>query len=89
MKIKEIEVKVPLYKHKKKGLPYDYDLNIYRGCSHGCVYCYGRKSHKYLDSDNFEEDIFVKINIAEKLDEYLANNHLKNKTSYLFLCYGF
>jgi DNA repair photolyase len=78
MKIKEIKAKVPLYKHKKKGLPYDYDLNIYRGCSHGCVYCYGRKSHKYLNSDNFEKDIFVKTNIAEKLDEYLKNNSLKN-----------
>lgn len=78
MRIKVIETKVPLYKHKKRGLPYDYDLNIYRGCSHGCVYCYGRNSHKYLGSDNFEKDIFVKINIAEKLDEYLTNNNLKN-----------
>jgi len=76
LNIKEIEAKVPLYKHKKRGLPYDFDLNIYRGCSHGCYYCYGRKSHKYLSSDNFEEDIFVKTNIAKLLDSYLANNNL-------------
>jgi len=79
LKIKEIKAKVPLYKHKKRGLPYDFDLNIYRGCSHGCIYCYGRKSHQYLGSDNFEEEIFVKTNIAVKLDEYLAENNIRDQ----------
>jgi len=76
VKINEIKAKVPLYQHKKRGLPYDYDLNIYRGCSHGCIYCYGRKSHQYLNSDDFEKEIFVKVNIAEKLDQYLTNHDL-------------
>lgn len=78
MKIREIKAKVPLYQHKKRGLPYDYDLNIYRGCSHGCVYCYGRKSHKYLGSNNFDTEIFVKTNIAEQLDDFLNNNDLND-----------
>ncbi len=78
MKIREIKVKVPLYQHKKRGLPYDYDLNIYRGCSHGCIYCYGRKSHRYLGSNDFEAEIFVKTNIAEQLDDFLNNNDLKD-----------
>lgn len=73
MKITEIDCKEALNELKRRGLPYKYDLNIYRGCSHDCKYCYAKKSHKYLGSDNFEGEIFVKTNVAESLDRQLSS----------------
>lgn len=77
MSCKEIIVKEALHKLSRRGLPYEYDLNIYRGCSHNCKYCYAVKSHKYLGDIDFNKDIVVKTNIAEALDEQLSKNILK------------
>ena len=60
-----------LYRHKKRGLPYRWDLNIYRGCTHNCRYCYSVKSHKYLTDD--PDTIFAKTNVAEALDRELSS----------------
>lgn len=56
----------------KRKIPYGWDLNIYRGCGHGCKYCYAIYSHQYLRSDGFYDDIHVKTNIVEKLEEELS-----------------
>lgn len=72
MAVNEIYSKSALYKLNRRGLPYKYDLNIYRGCTHNCKYCYAVKSHKYMGSNEFSKDIFVKKNIAELLDQELA-----------------
>lgn len=79
MKFTEITTKEALHKLNRRGLPYKYDLNIYRGCSHGCKYCYAVKSHEYFQSNNFEREIFVKTNIAEALDEALSSPSWKNE----------
>ncbi|MEI6093299.1 MAG: radical SAM protein [bacterium] len=71
--IKNIIVKEPLNKIDSDWLPYNWDLNIYRGCSHTCRYCYALYSHKYLESENFFGDIFVKTNIAQALDRKLSS----------------
>jgi DNA repair photolyase len=68
---RDYKCKEALYYLKRKGLPYSFDLNIYRGCSHNCQYCYARKSHKYLNSKDFESEIFVKTNVAEVLEKEL------------------
>lgn len=34
-----------------RRLPYHWDLNVYRGCTHGCRYCFAMYSHKYMGSD--------------------------------------
>ncbi len=65
---KEIRVKSPLNKLKRK-IPYGWDLNIYRGCQHGCWYCYALYSHEYLGSGDFYRDIHVKVNIVEELEK--------------------
>ena len=45
--ISEISCTTALNKLKRK-IPYGWDLNIYRGCSHHCKYCYAIYSHEYL-----------------------------------------
>lgn len=75
----DYKCKEALYQLKRKGLPYSFDLNIYRGCSHNCQYCYARKSHKYLNSKKYESDIFVKTNISEVLEKELKRGKTGGK----------
>ncbi len=54
---------------------FDYGLNPYRGCEHGCVYCYARPTHSYLGLSpglDFETRIVAKRNIAAVLARELA-----------------
>lgn len=69
----EINAQQALHKLNKKMLPYSYDLNIYRGCTHGCKYCYATRSQKYLQNIGNEDDVFVKTNIVEVLERELAS----------------
>ncbi len=51
-------------------VPFDLSINPYQGCEHGCVYCYARPSHSYLDLSpglDFETQIFFKPNAAARL----------------------
>jgi DNA repair photolyase len=54
-----------------KGMPFEWTLNPYRGCTHGCHYCYARRYHAEqfeLDAgDEFASVIFVKTNLVEVL----------------------
>lgn len=53
-------------------VPFDRSLNAYRGCEHGCVYCFARPTHAYLDLSpgiDFETKLYVKTNAVEKLRE--------------------
>ncbi len=52
-----------LVKNDSPDIPFDWSLNPYRGCEHGCVYCYARPYHEYLGLSSgldFESMIFVK-----------------------------
>jgi DNA repair photolyase len=56
-------------------MPFRWTINPYRGCSHACVYCFARPTHKYLDFDagrDFEREIVVKVNAPERLRAELA-----------------
>jgi DNA repair photolyase len=53
---------------KASRMPFRWTINPYRGCSHGCVYCFARPTHTYLDFDagrDFEKEIVVKVNVPE------------------------
>jgi DNA repair photolyase len=65
--------------NKSSWLPYRWDLNIYRGCEHRCVYCYALYSHKYLDDSKFYENIYYKENIVESLEEQLKSPSWKGE----------
>ena len=52
------------------SMPFSWSVNPYRGCSHACVYCFARNTHRYLDldaGDDFDRQIIVKTNVAEVL----------------------
>lgn len=56
-------------------IPFDRAINPYRGCEHGCIYCYARPSHNFLGFSSgldFETRLLVKHDAAELLREALA-----------------
>jgi DNA repair photolyase len=54
---------------------FDLSINPYRGCEHGCIYCYARPTHSFLNLSpglDFETRIVAKVNAAERLREAFA-----------------
>jgi len=61
--------------NESPDVPFDRSINPYKGCEHGCVYCFARPTHAYLDLSpglDFETKIFAKPNAAELLAKELA-----------------
>jgi DNA repair photolyase len=59
-----------LTRNQSPDVPFDRSINPYKGCEHGCVYCFARPTHAYLDLSpglDFETRIFAKPNAAELL----------------------
>lgn len=64
-------------------LPFKYSANPYRGCVHGCSYCYARNSHEYLGLNaglDFETKIFVKEDAPALLREFLSRKNWRAET---------
>jgi DNA repair photolyase len=60
---------------ERSTMPFRWTVNPYRGCTHACVYCFARPTHRYLDFDagrDFEREIVVKVNAPEVLARELA-----------------
>ena len=67
--------KTILTRNQSPDLPFSVSLNPYRGCEHGCVYCFARPTHSYLGLSpglDFETRIYAKVNAAELLRRELA-----------------
>src|SRR6201995_2669454 len=61
--------------NKSPDLSFDQSINPYRGCEHGCIYCFARPSHAYLGMSpgaDFESRLFAKPNAAELLRKELS-----------------
>lgn len=69
--IQEINAKsiISRSKHPSSWFGVEYGMNIYRGCQHGCIYCDSRSECYHVE--HFDEDIIVKINAVELLEQQL------------------
>jgi DNA repair photolyase len=65
-----------LARNDSPDIPFTFSLNPYRGCEHGCAYCYARPSHEYLGFSaglDFETKILVKEDAPELLRREMGN----------------
>jgi DNA repair photolyase len=70
-----VEITVKSVINRVQGMPFQWSINPYRGCSHACVYCYARITHRYLDQDgvnDWSSRIYVKVNAPEVLRRELT-----------------
>src|SRR6186713_2003834 len=72
LEIYEDQTQEILSANDSPDLSFRYSVNPYRGCAHGCVYCYARPSHEYLgfgSGTDFERKLLVKQRAPELLRE--------------------
>lgn len=72
----EEQAKKIVSSNQSPDISFDYSINPYRGCEHGCIYCFARPTHSYLNLSpglDFETRIVAKVNAAERLRETLAS----------------
>lgn len=70
-------------RNRSPDIPFDRSINAYKGCEHGCVYCYARPTHAYLDLSpglDFETRIFYKTGVRERLLEELGRRSYECRT---------
>ena len=71
----EEHVKTILAGNDSPDIGFDLSINPYRGCEHGCIYCYARTTHSFLNLSpgiDFETRIVAKVNAAQRLREAFA-----------------
>lgn len=64
--------------NESPDVPFTYSINPYRGCEHGCIYCYARPSHEYLGFSaglDFETRILVKVKAPDLLSDALQDEN--------------
>lgn len=76
-----------LSRNDSPDIPFEQAVNPYRGCEHGCIYCYARPTHSYLNLSpglDFETRLFAKIDAAEALRRALSSSRYVPRS----LCIG-
>jgi DNA repair photolyase len=71
----EVRAKSALNHVPNAPFGFNWTINLYRGCTHACSYCFARRTHPYLDfsaGEDFEREIVVKVNAPERLRAELA-----------------
>jgi DNA repair photolyase len=72
-----------LTRNDSPDVPFTYSVNPYRGCEHGCAYCFARPTHEYLGFSaglDFESKIVVKVRAPELLRQELSSPRWKPET---------
>ena len=72
--VQEDATRTIIARNKSPDISFDRSINPYRGCEHGCVYCFARPTHAYLGLSpgiDFESRLFVKPNAAKLLADEL------------------
>jgi len=70
-------------RNSSPDIGFDQSINAYRGCEHGCIYCFARPTHARMDLSpgvDFESRLFVKPDAAKLLRTELAKPHYQVKT---------
>ena len=70
-----VQARSILSRNNSPDLPFDQSINPYQGCEHGCIYCYARPTHAYLDLSpgmDFETRLTYKQNAAAQLERELS-----------------
>jgi DNA repair photolyase len=78
----EVRAKSALNHVPNGNFGFNWTINLYRGCTHACKYCFARSTHRYLDLDagrDFEREIVVKVNAPEVLRAELARRSWKRE----------
>lgn len=73
--VTEDQSKSAISRNTSPDVPFDQSLNAYRGCEHGCIYCYARPSHSYLGLSpglDFESRLFYKPRVVDQLHSELG-----------------
>jgi DNA repair photolyase len=76
--VTQVQVEKPrriITRNASPDIPFDRSINPYRGCEHGCIYCFARPTHSYMGLSaglDFESKLFVKPNAADLLERELA-----------------
>ena len=73
--VTEISARSIISYNSSPDVPFGRSINPYQGCEHGCIYCYARPSHAYLELSpglDFETRLFAKLNAAELLRREFA-----------------
>jgi len=76
----ETETRSIITHNDSPDVGFDYTVNCYRGCSHGCTYCFSRPTHEYLGygaGTDFERKIVAKVRAPELLRQELGNRSWK------------
>jgi len=70
-------------RNESPDISFDRSINPYRGCEHGCSYCYARPTHAYMGLSpglDFESKLFAKLNAAELLRNELSDPAYRPQT---------
>ena len=73
--VQEAPARRIITKNESPDIGFDRSINPYRGCEHGCIYCYARPTHAFLGMSpglDFETKLFAKTNGAQALERELA-----------------
>ncbi|MBL0370754.1 PA0069 family radical SAM protein [Rhizobium sp. KVB221] len=82
----EVQVEKPraiITRNDSPDIPFDRSINPYRGCEHGCIYCFARPTHAYVGLSaglDFEAKLFAKPDAARLLERELSKPGYKPKT---------